>query len=416
TVETTPNESGVTTSLLAAVACPTGSSTCVAAGQYYTPDEDHLLAIRKKPSGTWSITPVPGSVTPAATYLNGAGCSTSGCIAVGESFPANNFNTSAAIEQWNGSKWSLAKSAEPAGAVTTNLYGASCPTTKLCYAVGSVGIGTAGDDGETNNFAEKWNGSKWSTEAAQDPSGDNVNELTGVSCAGDSACTAVGYGESSQGGSPTAVAEILTKTNWSVQTPESPAGAISTSLTGISCPAPSNCVAVGSFEDASDVTEPLAETWNGSTWTAIEPPQPSGTTGNELLGVSCASSGTCTAVGDSSLSNGTEVTLAEQLSGGSWSITATQNPSAGTEQVVLTGVACTSTVACTAAGYLVGSSGDETLLELWNGATWSLVTSGTVAGDFATGLNGIACSAVACTAVGSGPDGLGQDDALVEQN
>ena len=40
-----------------------------------------------------------------------------------------------------------------------------------------------------------------------------------------------------------------------------------------------------------------------------------------------------------------------------------------------------------------------------------------VVGDYATGLNGVACTAKnVCAAVGSGPDGFGQDDALVEQD
>ncbi|MGB7052164.1 MAG: hypothetical protein WBG41_11390 [Acidimicrobiales bacterium] len=80
-------------------------------------------------------------------------------------------------------------------------------------------------------------------------------------------------------------------------------------------------------------------------------------------------------------------------------------------------MACQSADSCTASGYLVNSGGDETLLEEWSGTAWAVVTTGTVSGDFATGLNGIACMpAATCTAAGSGPDGLGQDDALIEQN
>ncbi len=417
TLETSPNESGVTTSLLSAVACPSGGTTCIGAGQYYTPDEDHLLALHKKPSGTWVLTAVPGSTTPAATYLNGSACSTVGCIGVGESFPANNFNTSAVIERWNGSTWSLAHSAEPGGAVTTDLFGAACPATKICFAVGSVGIGTSGSDGDTTTFAEKWSGSTWSTETTPNPAGDLANQLTSVACPTSSSCLAAGFTASAPNGTPTAITEVLTKKTWALQMPPPPAGAISSSLAGISCPAPGACVAVGSFENASDVTEPLAETWNGTTWSPTAPPLASGTTGGTLLGVSCPSPGTCTAVGDSDLAGGTEVTLAEQLAAGSWSVTASQNPSAGTEKDVLTGVACPSANDCTASGYLVNSSGDETLLEQWDGAAWTVVTSGTVSGELATGLNGIAClPSATCTAVGSGPDGLGQDDALVEQN
>ncbi|MGB7052165.1 MAG: hypothetical protein WBG41_11395 [Acidimicrobiales bacterium] len=317
-VETTPNESGVTTSLLSALACPHGSFDCVAVGQYFTPDENHLLAIHEnKSTSPWLISAVPGSTTPAATYLNAAACSTGGCIGVGESFPANNFNTSAEIEDWNGSSWSLAKSAEPSEAVTTNLYGAACPTSSACYAVGDVGLGTAGDDGDTNTFAEKWNGSKWSSQTTANPTGNLFNELTSVSCSSSTSCVAAGYTESAPNGSPTPIAEVLSKKTWSLKVPPSPAGALSTKLTGISCSGPSDCVAVGSSEDASDVTQPLAETWNGTTWTAAILPQPSGTTGNTLLGVSCSLPGTCTAVGDSDLADGTELTLAEQLTAGS---------------------------------------------------------------------------------------------------
>jgi hypothetical protein len=139
--------------------------------------------------------------------------------------------------------------------------------------------------------------------------------------------------------------------------PPPPADALSTKLTGISCPGPSVCVAVGSSEDASGVAQALAETWSGATWTPAVLPEPSGTTGNTLLGVSCALPGTCAAVADSDLADATELTLAEQLTAGSWSVTASQDPSAGTEEDVLTGVACQTTGSCTASGYLVNSGG-----------------------------------------------------------
>jgi hypothetical protein len=69
----------------------------------------------------------------------------------------------------------------------------------------------------------------------------------------------------------------------------------------------------------------------------------------------------CTAVGSrtSSTANGTfGAMLAELWNGSSWSIQSTPNPigySAAASTIPLSGVACASATACTAAGYFDGS-------------------------------------------------------------
>ena len=52
-------------------------------------------------------------------------------------------------------------------------------------------------------------------------------------------------------------------------------------LTGVSCPALSWCMAVGSYTTAAGVQHALAQVWNGSSWKVIKPP------GSTLTGVSC---------------------------------------------------------------------------------------------------------------------------------
>jgi hypothetical protein len=100
-------------------------------------------------------------------------------------------------------------------------------------------------------------------------------------------------------------------------------------------------------------TAPLAEAWNGSTWTIQSTPGPANSQGSSLAGVSCTSASSCTAVGDyqsSSIPNfGMSQTLAEVWDGTSWSIPTTPDPSS-TGQNLLSGVSCGASNACTAVG------------------------------------------------------------------
>jgi hypothetical protein len=108
--------------------------------------------------------------------------------------------------------------------------------------------------------------------------------------------------------------------------------------------------------------------------------------------------------------------LAESLSAGVWTVQATPEVT-GAFDTILTGVSCPKVTACVGAGYSQGAAGNTTLIAQSNGAKWAVVNSGTIGGDEDTGLNGVACeSTTFCAATGSGPDGLGLDDALVEQS
>jgi hypothetical protein len=85
---------------------------------------------------------------------------------------------------------------------------------------------------------------------------------------------------------------------------------------------------------------------------------------------------------------------------------ASPNP-AGVNEAYLSGIRCKSATACTAVGASSAAT-DKTLIERWNGTSWSLVASPNPTGSVASYLNDVACvSATACTAVGdwrsSGP-------------
>jgi hypothetical protein len=135
------------------------------------------------------------------------------------------------------------------------------------------------------------------------------------------------------------------------------------------------------------------------TW-SVSPSPNRGTGDNVLNGVSCVSATACTAAGYSINSSGVYRTLIESWDGTSWSVVPSPNPTV--RRRYLYGVSCVSATACTAAGYSTNASGvSGTLIESWDGTSWAIVPSPNPGTGF-NGLFGVSCvSATACTAAGS---------------
>jgi hypothetical protein len=282
-------------------------------------------------------------------------------------------------------------------AVDSTLSGVSCTGASFCMAVGSWDNGNPG--GLVQALAEEWNGSTWSVVPITSPPDDTWSPLTAVSCAGPTACVAVG----STGGNPSETipyAEIWNGTTWSMQyaspaLPLPPTG-IRGQLDGVSCTAAATCMAVGSWESVAAVPQAFALTLSGTTWT-VSTPQTVGTQ-SVLTAVSCASSTTCMAVGSQSGSGGV---LVEQWNAGTWTVLATA-PTAdipATGPASLDGVSCGSATACMAVGSYPSSGSVQPFGLSWNGTTFSgsTVTGAESPSTFA----GVSCiSSVGCTAVG----------------
>src|ERR1700678_37763 len=107
-------------------------------------------------------------------------------------------------------------------------------------------------------------------------------------------------------------------------------------------------------------------------WVIQATPNPAGSDGSYLEGVTCTSATSCTAVGYYIVEDGNaEDTLAEYWNGSTWAIQATPNP-ADSRWVNLYNVSCTSATNCTAVGAYSNSAGSDysPLAEQWNGSTW----------------------------------------------
>jgi hypothetical protein len=174
-------------------------------------------------------------------------------------------------------------------------------------------------------------------------------------------------------------------------------------LSSVSCQAVSDCVAVG-YEVVADETEPLVESWNGTSWTVEATPTPAGGYDFDLEGVSCNSATACTAVGVYTES-ATLAALVERWDGTTWTLQATPAIDG-----YLVGVSCSTATSCTAVGNsysFPGHSRIGALAEFWNGRTWRIQKTPAVGSGYVQ-LYGVSCgSPTECTAVGGYGDSAG---------
>jgi hypothetical protein len=193
---------------------------------------------------------------------------------------------------------------------------------------------------------------------------------------------------------------------WSVTTSPDQGGN-SNILVGVSCVSATSCTAVGSYDNGS-VYQTLVESWNGTSWSIVSSPNEGSSDG--LSGVLCTSVTSCTAVG--SYNNGSvDQTLVESWNGTSWSIVS--SPNEGSDGDALSGVSCVSTSDCTAVGNYNNGSGPLTLVESWNGTAWSIVSSPSPGTNDV--LQDVACmSATFCEAIGDYDNGSAGQETLIE--
>jgi PKD repeat protein len=293
-------------------------------------------------------------------------------------------------------------------------YGVSCVQSEACVAVGSHWSLSVHTD---VTLAEIWDGETWSVMATPNPPGleegwkdGRYALLRGISCLTTSDCVAVGYyrntGEEeyleSTGEKVEPLAEHWNGSTWTMMSVAAPSGADAGWLEGVSCTSSTECTAVGSFNDSSGVEDTLAERWNGSEWTTQTTPT---TSGSGLKSVSCTSLTECTAVGSFTNGSGVEDTLAERWNGSKWTIQPTRNPTGTEASNYLSGVSCTSPTVCMAVGTHVSahlsSFLEATLAERWDGSEWSVMPTPEPSPSKGSNLFGVSCiSTSACTAVG----------------
>jgi hypothetical protein len=294
--------------------------------------------------------------------------------------------------------WAIVPSANRGG-IANGLNAVSCMSASSCVAVGSSSRGAGALAYRT--LVESWNGSAWSV--VPSPSRFAVNSLNGVSCTSASACTAVGltYRRTAE---PKTLIESWNGSAWSIVRSPNPAPRSRfgiDSLFGVSCISASACTAVGSYQRDSRKPRTLIESWNGSAWSVVPSPSPGGRhrVQEYLQAVSCTSATACIAVGGYQTRHAVK-TLVESWNGTTWSVM--PSPNKGSIVTALYGVSCTAADACAAIGHYSNSvTGLQSMAESWNGSTWSIVPLPNEPGEQLSLLTSISCTAADdCVAVG----------------
>jgi hypothetical protein len=358
-----PNPSGAKQARLEGTSC-TSVSACTAVG-YYESKSGVRLALAQAYNGEeWTEQTTLKPSGAKESELIAVSCSSSSaCTAVGSYLNSSGVAVPLA-ERWNGEAWSVQEPPAPSGAKESGLFGVSCASSSACTAVGAY----TNSAGAYTTLAESWNGTSWSVKETPNPSGAKQDQLVGVSCTASNACTAVGEYENSAGTAWLAQAERWNGEAWSLQEPANPTGAYNTWPYGVSCMSSSACTLVGYYDSHTEGDLTLAESWNGKTWSLQSTPNPNGSGLSKLVGVACASSTACTAVGYYWKGEPVEeLTLAEHWNGTEWSVQSTPNPS-GAPYSILAGVSCNSSTTCVGVGHYVKSKSEEdevTLAEIY---------------------------------------------------
>lgn len=241
-IQPTPSPGTGAVGQLTGVSC-LSATDCTAVGIDSTPTAANSTLVEHWDGSTWTVVPSPDPAGTAVTDFTGVSCaSPTSCTAVGlYDTSGNRPHELPFAEHWDGTSWTVQRVPLPSGATGGGLDGGvSCPSATRCIAVGSVAI--SGLASNTEPLAERWNGTRWTVQTTVNPAGSYNPYLSGVSCSAPGHCTAVG-GYLANGSTPTALIERWDGTAWTAQAGAGPAN---TELAGVSCTSGTSCTAVGS--------------------------------------------------------------------------------------------------------------------------------------------------------------------------
>jgi hypothetical protein len=306
--------------------------------------------------------------------------------------------------------WTIQATPAPGGGPAfPTLSSVSCASATFCVATDSGGF-PAGD--YQSPGVEVWNGSAWTPQILPIPSGAEGGTVKAVSCASVTSCVAIGSYHSGELSPP--LAEMWNGSSWSDQAIVPEDG----KLNAISCGSPTSCTAVGNYDTGSDVVL-SAEHWNGTTWKEQTPVQVGETTAS-FQAISCPTAFDCTAVGNYNNSESAYAPLIESWKGGSWQVGYDSLP-AGEVYAPLNSVSCTTPDTCFAAGTENPTQETSAPMAMRTvDGSWTAPVSTLPAYASGGELNGISCTrpngvATVCSAAGGVTVGTSTDHYALAQ-
>lgn len=362
-------------------------------------------------AGGWSIQPTPNPSGATASLLTSVSCTSStACTAVGYSLSKSDPSPSALAERWNGSAWSIQATPTPPRSSVNLLASVSCPSTRICVAVGLQIV-----DSVDRSLSEEWNGNTWTVVPVASSPKASGSGLTGVSCSSASECTAVG-GDTVGNQQEQPLAETWNGTLWALEHMPNPHAENGSNATAVWCSDTTACTTTAEsvYADVDQLIYALQ--WDGSHWARVSQPNPLGQSANYETSVSCSSAAACSSVG--SWTNNGPLALAERWNGMVWARQAVPEPQ-GAYQSALNGVSCPRSAACMAVGTWSSTSNSiptSTLAERWDGSTWTVVATPDPSGAEFSTLSDVSCTSPRfCLAVGDAYDPSTSADASLAE-
>jgi hypothetical protein len=290
--------------------------------------------------------------------------------------------TARATSSLNCGGWSIVPSPSP-GTISNHLNGVTATSANNVWAVGAY----SSSEGSSQTLIEKWNSKSWKLISSPNPS-SAYNELYGVGAVSSNDIWAVGITGPNNSGITTPLIEHWDGSNWNVVPGAGPGGG-GDYLTAIAVNAANDIWAVGYMYSDNPVTQTFIEHWDGTSWSAVSSPNPG--QDNVLYGVTAISTNDVWAVGDYyNTNNSSFQTLIEHWDGSSWSVVSSPNP--GSSINYLFGVASipgTSGHVWAVGNYENTSTNTfQTMIEKWNGKNWKFISSPNVA-SVDNHLNGV---------------------------
>jgi len=277
------------------------------------------------------------------------------------------------------------------------------PGKDIVQVVWAVGYYTD-SNGHAQTLIEKRKGTTWTVIPSPSPGFNNV--LTGVIVNSLTSALAVGYSYTTD---PSVDGQTLVEqwdgTSWTIVSSPNPGTAnVLNAVTQI--PGSSLVLSVGSVDG-----QPLIEQFDGTNWVNVPAPSPAGTAAT-LNGILITTNGGW-AVGSYVNGSGNTQTLVERLKSSIWKLVSSPN-APGTDGSILTGVAkISSSNTFLAVGYstTISSNTTATLIEQWDGSSWSVVSSPNVGNSALFAIDSGTISDL--WTVGYGTNGSGVTQTLV---
>jgi hypothetical protein len=327
-------------------------------------------------AGGWTIVAAPPTGQ-NGTFTGVAAVSDSDAWAVGFDSGAafTNVGAKALIDNWNGTAWSqVAAPATPGN--TALLLGVSASGATDAWAVGRTQVNKSSFEG----LALHWNGTAWSVSPGFPGALSMFGGASAVGVADIGPDDAYAIGDSAA----TAVGSLVhwNGTAWSpVTLPLPPHANSNTTLNAISATGPGDVWIVGTFLDsANGRNETFSEHFNGTAWSVVPMPPVKSPNLNAFFqfnGIKANGPRDVWAVGDRGVTDvpSSQKTLIEHFNGTSWSIVPSPSPGSIDALSGVTTSNASNSVWAVGGDTPAGMSAQQTLTLNWSGTTWNVVAS-----------------------------------------